>query len=469
MSVAHESHDHANAELRSAPPRRAFSLVLVVCFAAVIACFGVSLFYTAVMLHRVDAGLEDIASTSMPSIEHLTAARTHLSDSERMLEEASDGHPWGRGALQHALSGIDTEWSAYRSLHGASEAEREQATRSLEELRRTSNAVREHLLAGDFASASPLVEHELRSAAIRADEALGRLVQLHAVDGGRAVERADAARQRAAVIAFWIDGLSVLVSIVLAIVAMAAMRRYANAIETRADELEQFANRVAHDIRGPLTPAMFALQRMQKVTLDEATCQLAARGTRSLRLVESIVDGLLGFAQSGARPAAGAATSVRLAVEDALSELRPLAQVHAITLCVEPFVECSVACAPGVLASILSNVVRNAIKYMGAAPERRITLRVRDGISLRLEVEDTGPGVPRGMEAKVFEAYVRGAADGTPGLGLGLATVKRLVDAHGGAVGVQSGDGRGSTFWIELPKATPNAPRATRALLRHAS
>jgi signal transduction histidine kinase len=454
---------------RSAPSRRKSSRVLVICFAAVILCFGVSLFYTEVTLRRVDAGLENIASTSMPSIEHLTAARAHLRDSERMLEEAADGHPWGRGALQHALSGIDTEWSAYLRLSGATEAEHDRATLSLEQLRRTINVVRDHLLAGDLANASPLVEHDLRLAANATDDALGTLVQFHAAEGRRAVERADATRQRAAVTAFRIDGVSVLVSVVLGVVAVAAMRRYANAVEARADELEQFATRVAHDIRGPLTPAMFALQRVHKVTSDEGMCKLAARGTRGLRVVESIVDGLLGFAQSGARPCAGAATSVRSAVEDALSELRPLANDHAITLRVEPFVDCSVACAAGVLASILSNLVRNAIKYMGAGPERRITLRVREGLSCRLEVEDTGPGLPLGMEEKVFEAYVRGPTDGIAGLGLGLATVKRLADAHGGAVGVQSREGRGSTFWIELPKAASNARHGSPTLPTHAS
>ena len=54
---------------------------------------------------------------------------------------------------------------------------------------------------------------------------------------------------------------------------------------------------------------------------------------------------------------------------------------------------------------------------------------------------------------RIFEPYVRGEGVTVPGLGLGLATVKRLVVAHGGAVGVESGPGEGACFWVELPLA----------------
>ncbi|HSN27879.1 MAG TPA: HAMP domain-containing sensor histidine kinase, partial [Kofleriaceae bacterium] len=71
----------------------------------------------------------------------------------------------------------------------------------------------------------------------------------------------------------------------------------------------------------------------------------------------------------------------------------------------------------------------------------------------RIEVQDTGPGIPPGEDPRIFEPYVQ--LDRTGGsIGLGLATVQRLARAHGGNVGVISPPGRGALFWVELPAAT---------------
>ena len=83
-----------------------------------------------------------------------------------------------------------------------------------------------------------------------------------------------------------------------------------------------------------------------------------------------------------------------------------------------------------------------------------ITLRGRevDGCFC-FEVEDTGPGLPPGAEAQVFAPFVRlPEAKGKAGIGLGLATVKRLVEANGGEVGVASPPGDGARFWFTLPR-----------------
>lgn len=113
-----------------------------------------------------------------------------------------------------------------------------------------------------------------------------------------------------------------------------------------------------------------------------------------------------------------------------------------------------------------TNLAYNAIKYIGDGPVRHIEVRVLDkGASVRVEVEDTGPGLPPDLEANVFEPYVRGRATNQPGLGLGLATVKRMAESHGGSVGVRSTVGQGCTFWFELPKATTAA--ATSPISEH--
>jgi signal transduction histidine kinase len=96
---------------------------------------------------------------------------------------------------------------------------------------------------------------------------------------------------------------------------------------------------------------------------------------------------------------------------------------------------------------------------MGNSEVRRVTVRVEEsGTQCRVAVEDTGPGIPPDMKSILFEPYVR-ANSTQPGIGLGLATVKRLAEAHGGRVGVEAAPGSGSTFWFELPKATGTAAR----------
>jgi signal transduction histidine kinase len=115
-----------------------------------------------------------------------------------------------------------------------------------------------------------------------------------------------------------------------------------------------------------------------------------------------------------------------------------------------------VRCSAGPLLSVIGNLLRNAIKFMNDTPSdpRAIAVRVLDGgSSVHVEIEDTGPGIPPGTVDKIFEPYVRGAPAAQPGIGLGLATVKRIVEAHGGRVGVYAARNRGCCFWFELPTA----------------
>jgi signal transduction histidine kinase len=98
--------------------------------------------------------------------------------------------------------------------------------------------------------------------------------------------------------------------------------------------------------------------------------------------------------------------------------------------------------------------VRNALTHLDAGPGKRVDILAADaGDRVRIEVRDTGPGLAPGTEARVFEPYVRGPGTAQPGLGLGLATVKRIVETHGGTVGVESRVGVGCRFWMELPRA----------------
>ena len=109
---------------------------------------------------------------------------------------------------------------------------------------------------------------------------------------------------------------------------------------------------------------------------------------------------------------------------------------------------------------MLHNLVGNALKYVveGREPVRQVRLHVAElRAAVRVEVQDNGPGLAPGTEQAVFEPFVRLGRTRQAGTGLGLATVKRIVEASGGRVGVQSEPGAGSCFWFEMPKAHAEA------------
>jgi two-component system sensor histidine kinase PilS (NtrC family) len=111
-------------------------------------------------------------------------------------------------------------------------------------------------------------------------------------------------------------------------------------------------------------------------------------------------------------------------------------------------------CDPGQLRQVFWNLLTNAAQAAGdgAAPG---TVRVTcgpDGGGAYLAVEDDGPGIPTGDLPQLFTPFFTTKERGT---GLGLATVQRIVDAHGGSVAVESSPGRGTRFIVRLPPPPP--------------
>jgi signal transduction histidine kinase len=141
-------------------------------------------------------------------------------------------------------------------------------------------------------------------------------------------------------------------------------------------------------------------------------------------------------------------------VTELIDEIGPSAQERGVVLEVGGLCPTFVACSPGVLTSMVQNLVDNAVKFIAGSPLKRVRVEARcEGARTRVEVRDTGPGVARSMRVAIFDPYVRAPGSTAPGLGLGLATVRRLAEAHGGAIGVVENAPVGSVFWFELPNA----------------
>ena len=173
-----------------------------------------------------------------------------------------------------------------------------------------------------------------------------------------------------------------------------------------------------------------------------------ARARRGVDRMTDLINNLLEFAQQGQAPGEDV---VDLAVEmqSALDDLAgriPREQVGVGEL---PLVRGDA----GQLRSVLMNLVDNAAKFTvpGEQPDVEVDSVPIDGHH-RVEVRDRGRGVPEEKRERVFAPLAR--LDKTvEGSGIGLATCRRIVEAHGGQMGVEDREGGGAVFWFELPRA----------------
>jgi signal transduction histidine kinase len=446
---------------RSTPARLGTTLLLF--FGLTIAGFILATLMAVYRAAGIGEAAESITSNAMPSADQIAGMRTALRHMEVALDDYTDrialtgstGLPSLDGAGDRRL--IEQAWRRYltypsypgeRDLQPMIAALMASLDRSMEQLASRLNR-------GDGDGAEAVLNGRIKPLIDRLDEELRTVQRMNATTAADLARRILAIRHAARVRMVTLYSLCALFAIVAAFAAIRIVRRYAALMETRVSELESFAGRVAHDIRSPLASVALTLDLAQRCPDIEAKLHATLeRGGRTVQRVGQIIDGLLVFALAGAPCADETPANAKAILEDLIDGLRPSAHERVIELRSERVDPCTIACSPGVLTSILSNLIGNAVKYMGDAQTRIVATTVRDlGSRVRIEVRDTGPGIPAGLGDKLFDPFVRAAHAAIPGIGLGLATVRRLVDAHRGSVGFESRERSGSTFWVELPKA----------------
>jgi signal transduction histidine kinase len=167
----------------------------------------------------------------------------------------------------------------------------------------------------------------------------------------------------------------------------------------------------------------------------------------------TMVAELLEYARvGGARPKRGSvdlAEIARAVVEDLDAEITKTGATVTADAAIQVVGDATL------LRALLQNLVANALKFSHAAGSRPL-VEIR-GHALaggwRVTVDDNGPGVPAAEREKVFELMERGTATAAPGLGIGLSTCRRIVEAHGGRIGIDDSPLGGASIWIVLPAA----------------
>jgi PAS domain S-box-containing protein len=222
----------------------------------------------------------------------------------------------------------------------------------------------------------------------------------------------------------------------------------------------EFIAVASHDLRSPLQSIVGYLDLvLTDEDMDAATqrefIQIARNESeRLIHLANSVLD--LTRLQAGQMPLNLAPVDVRPLIEQATSEVWPLAQRKRIALLTEtaPDLPLARADAEG-FSRILRNLLTNAVKF---TPEGGTVRLVAAGQSdhVLIQVCDNGPGIPAEELPRIFERFYRGAnARDRLGAGLGLAIARQLVEAQGGRIWAESTPGQGSVFSFTLPAAAP--------------
>ena len=218
---------------------------------------------------------------------------------------------------------------------------------------------------------------------------------------------------------------------------------------------------LAHELRNPLAPIRTGLELLRLAgdkpgTLDRVRPVIERQVGYMVRLIDDLLD--VSRITSGKIHLQRQSTALVEVVQNAIEANRAALEDAGLTLSVSlPEVPCVLDVDPTRFAQVLSNILHNASKFTDRGGDVRIHGDIGEsatGSRLTLSIRDTGSGISADMLPHVFDLFVQGQAGGRqkPGLGIGLALAKELVEMHGGQIEAHSdGPGQGSTFTIRMP------------------
>lgn len=227
---------------------------------------------------------------------------------------------------------------------------------------------------------------------------------------------------------------------------------------------DDFLVTLSHELRTPMTATLGWTSMLRGNDLSPENFRLAIETIdRSTRAQARLVDDILDVSRivTGKLELSVAPLDIRDAVKAAVDAIRPSIAAKSLELHLTLSEVPAIAIADASrLQQVLWNLLANAVKFTPSGGSVSVRLHAPDAGMVRIEVADTGTGIPRRFLPHVFERFRQaesGASRSHGGLGLGLAIVKSIVELHGGQVGAASdGEGCGTTFSLALPLAAPS-------------
>lgn len=237
-----------------------------------------------------------------------------------------------------------------------------------------------------------------------------------------------------------------------------------------------FIASVSHELRTPLNGVLGILEIISETDLNSDQRKLISTGLSSGQSLLYLINDILDFSkmQAGHLELDPHSEKISTLVSKTVSTLNPLAQKNRNQLIfqVPDTISDNVLIDGQRFQQILVNLVGNAIKFTRRG-RIEINAKLVDANKqsqvVRFEVSDTGPGIPNEKKGKLFKEFSMLHNPGKTrieGTGLGLALCKKLVEAMGGEIGVESEAGVGSTFWFELELQATREPPQSHAKVR---
>jgi two-component system phosphate regulon sensor histidine kinase PhoR len=230
-----------------------------------------------------------------------------------------------------------------------------------------------------------------------------------------------------------------------------------------------FVANISHELRTPLASVKLLAETLSEGAVDDQatardfTRQIEREVDHLAQLVDELLD--LTMIESGETKLSLETLEPAGLIAEVVERIRPVAERRSVDVVIQaPPAGAEAVRVVGDearLGQTLLNLAHNAVKYSHPRGEVRFSWQALPG-RVRFSVADDGIGIPDAHQARIFERFykvdrsrARGAPEEGPGgsAGLGLAIVRHIVEAHGGSVGVESTEGVGSTFWIEIPRA----------------
>lgn len=219
---------------------------------------------------------------------------------------------------------------------------------------------------------------------------------------------------------------------------------------------EELLYSVAHELRAPLAVLENGLDILVEGYADLPTdefARVAGSTQRTARRLRTLMEDLLsaGSIQAGHFRVDARPVELRAIVNDAVESIESVVSEQGQRVEVDLADGLVVRADRRYARQVLANLLGNASRYGPAGAAIRVRGELTDG-QVRITVKDQGAGIPKDEQALLFERFYRSREHG-PGIGLGLAIAKGIVEAHGGHIGIESELGRGTSVWFTLPLA----------------